>query len=216
MTDLALVAGEVVGWRAWRLKPWRLKPLCADPPVSLLYGVTQMSYTPWPADRTMTAVCTRSLTTFAAYRAGRDTIHDEAAPVVDCTCGVYARATPARVMREYQGQAVMGEAVIGRVRLWGRVIEHEDGYRAEHARVGMILPLWPAEMDDRMRALAARYGATVDDTEAERLVAEHAPQLFGVGTVAVTISAATYQMTAALAKITEAGYGQLLAGGDDP
>ncbi len=172
MTDPALVAGEVLGWRAWRLKP-----LCAVPPVDphLLFSATAMSETPWPADRTMTAVCRRTITfaAFAYYGANRGANHDEVAPAMDCTCGVYARATPERVMREYyKGATQGGMAVIGRVRLWGRVIEHEDGYRAQCARVDMLLPLWPPRMDARMRALAARYGATVDDVEAERLVTE--------------------------------------------
>jgi hypothetical protein len=50
-----------------------------------------------------------------------------AAPNVDCTCGLYGtrKVEPLRHTRS--------PAVIGRVALWGRVIEHELGYRAEFA-----------------------------------------------------------------------------------
>jgi hypothetical protein len=50
----------------------------------------------------------------------------ERPPGWGCTCGVYATI---------QRSLVAFFEVVGRVELTGRVIEHEHGYRAEHARI---------------------------------------------------------------------------------
>ena len=54
--------------------------------------------------------------------------------------------------------------VAGRVALWGRVIEHDHGYRAQY---GYPLALWlaptPGATSARtVRALAARYGVPTE------------------------------------------------------
>ena len=49
-------------------------------------------------------------------------------PMVGCTCGVHATNDPRRLAR-----GVHGAGVIGRVAMWGRVIEHTHGWRAELA-----------------------------------------------------------------------------------
>lgn len=49
------------------------------------------------------------------------------APHLDCTCGLYG-AHDVDILRRTRCPAVLG-----RVALWGRVIEHEYGYRAEFA-----------------------------------------------------------------------------------
>jgi hypothetical protein len=49
-------------------------------------------------------------------------------PEPGCTCGIHAAVDPARLARS--GRAT---AVVGRVAMWGRVIEHAKGYRAEFA-----------------------------------------------------------------------------------
>jgi hypothetical protein len=64
-------------------------------------------------------------------------------PGWDCPCGIYA-------MKDHRPLPVVrpGSAIIGKVALSGRVIEHEEGYRGSHAR---ITDLW---VDD---PLAARW-----------------------------------------------------------
>jgi len=67
-------------------------------------------------------------------------------PSEDCDCGIYSMRGP-----EDFGDAEMG--VVGEVYLWGKVIEHEDGYRAEFA--------YPKELwffDPNERHVAATYG----------------------------------------------------------
>jgi hypothetical protein len=56
------------------------------------------------------------------------------APGWDCPCGIYA-------MKERRLVPISknGSTIVGKVMLWGRVVEHEDGYRASHAR---ITELW--------------------------------------------------------------------------
>lgn len=58
----------------------------------------------------------------------------ETVPSWDHVCGVYA-VKEANDVQMFHGVA----AVVGRVEMWGDVIEHEDGYRASHAR---IIDLW--------------------------------------------------------------------------
>ncbi|MFP5333289.1 MAG: hypothetical protein ACLGHX_13140 [Acidimicrobiia bacterium] len=57
-------------------------------------------------------------------------------PEWQCNCGIYALKDPSKV----DGR------VVGRVALEGIVIEHEDGYRAERAR---IIELWVADEQTR-------------------------------------------------------------------
>jgi hypothetical protein len=54
---------------------------------------------------------------------------DEAVPHRDCVCGVHAF----RELRYLRPRA-LGTAVAGAVALWGRIVEHDLGFRAEHAR----------------------------------------------------------------------------------
>jgi hypothetical protein len=68
---------------------------------------------PWQPLRPAEAVC----------RMGR--MH--AAPHVDCTCGLHGCHEP-QILRRTKSPAVLG-----RVALWGRVVEHELGYRAQLA-----------------------------------------------------------------------------------
>jgi hypothetical protein len=49
-------------------------------------------------------------------------------PEPGCTCGIHAIKDPARLARS--GRTA---AAVGRVAMWGRVIEHSKGYRAEFA-----------------------------------------------------------------------------------
>jgi hypothetical protein len=62
-------------------------------------------------------------------------------PSWDHACGIYAAKTPADI-HVFHG----GTSIVGKVEMWGHVIEHEFGYRASHAR---IAHLW---VDDRWRA----------------------------------------------------------------
>jgi hypothetical protein len=67
--------------------------------------------------------------------------HCETVPSWEHVCGVYAAKRPEDVYVFYGGSPI-----VGRIEMWGDVIEHENGYRASHAR---ITALW---VDDPRRA----------------------------------------------------------------
>jgi hypothetical protein len=66
---------------------------------------------PWPAGRPASAMCSR-------HRA-------HAVPHLACTCGLYAVNDPDELRKSRD------PAVLGTVALWGRVVEHERGFRAQ-------------------------------------------------------------------------------------
>jgi hypothetical protein len=91
------------------------------------------------------------------------------APHEGCTCGLYAAksfelamAIAAGVLTTTSpGDSMPTTAIVGRVQLAGKVIEHARGYRAEHARVVEILPI---EGRSRLtESVASRFGVPVGE-----------------------------------------------------
>jgi hypothetical protein len=78
------------------------------------------------------------------------------APAAGCTCGIYAAREPAAAWTYLRGrdEASTVARVIGRVALWGRVVEHEDGWRAERA--------YPLDVYTGDRELRRRLGSVFD------------------------------------------------------
>ena len=105
----------VVGWRIWRVTGDGLRATVWD--------------TPWPARERFDARCRRGS---AAYWSDEPPAGHRA-PDPGCDCGVYAfkrREDAEQLARE----KVDGDVIaVGRVSLWGRVIETELGFRAERA-----------------------------------------------------------------------------------
>ena len=95
----------LVGWRTWRAER------------HLLYSVN--SDTPWPALRRMEGECT-----FGSQAPGGFVMHE--VPSRSCHCGIYAFKTRAQAED-------LARRVLGRVSMWGRVVETERGYRAKYA-----------------------------------------------------------------------------------
>lgn len=93
----------VVGWRTWALTGRR------DGSRLLLRPVAGRSR-PWPPRRAAEAIC--------------KTGWGHTAPQLACSCGLYATRQPDLLRR------TRSPAVWGRVALWGRVIEHELGFRS--------------------------------------------------------------------------------------
>lgn len=97
----------VLGWRAWRLE-------------RRVEGLRLLSLTrndAWPAHEAMEAGC--------------DVASHAIAPDLACSCGLYAARELAVLARS--GIGAHNAGVIGRVAMWGRVIEHESGLRSEKA-----------------------------------------------------------------------------------
>jgi hypothetical protein len=134
----ALSTEPITGWRTWTLAGSRDAGEVRLLPIA---GTGK----PWPPRAGVRAECAR--------RRGHDV------PGADCTCGIHATHTtdPLRRTRD--------PAVLGRVSLWGRVLEHELGYRAEVGypqRLALICPLcfwqWGARGSERPAVVARRRG----------------------------------------------------------
>jgi hypothetical protein len=93
----------IVAWRAWSLTGHR------DGSELLLRPVAGRSR-PWRPLQVAEAACKHA--------------RMHAAPNVDCTCGLYG-THDVEILRRTRAPAVLG-----RVALWGKVIEHELGFRA--------------------------------------------------------------------------------------
>lgn len=99
--------------------------------------------------------------------------HDHAAPELDCRCGIYGvrSVAAARSYLETPPLLCRDDRVIGRVALWGDVVEGSSGWRASHAypielflpapAAGRSGPRQRAYVDEILLALEA-YGVPVD------------------------------------------------------
>ena len=97
-------------WRAWRSSAE------ADGSLVLQSLTHAGGGTRWPPGETLQARC--------AVKAHQ-------APNSACTCGIYAHKTREAAIAQAAGAP---GTVVGEVELWGAVVEHEHGYRAQWAR----------------------------------------------------------------------------------
>jgi hypothetical protein len=148
----------IVGYRAWR------------------YTMSEGGVRLWPFNVTADDLLPRNewegawaAWVTASCLLPRDPSH--LAPDEDCTCGFYAVKRPEDVAM-FTGAIIFHaaasrdkgdeEAVLGRVLLAGKVIEHETGYRAERARIAELIP---TTTDAGITlALASRLGLPVGPT----------------------------------------------------
>ncbi len=105
-------------WRVWRVRDGRLRSAFSP-------------YAEWEPGRPLRAVCNPA-------QAGLDDEHT--APDECCSCGVWGlkRRDPHRGVALYEfglnpNLLVIGRHIVGRVALWGNVVEYEHGWRAEYA-----------------------------------------------------------------------------------
>ncbi len=138
------LAGPILGWRVWRIA---------------VDGELVSAYTPagWPARAPIVARCYE--------HPGQ---HE--APEEQCVCGVYA-CDDANAALFYAHRS--GSAVVGRTKLWGRVVEHEAGWRAERSypeSVYVPREHFEETADDVAAHLAHRYGVAVHVVEELRTV----------------------------------------------
>jgi hypothetical protein len=99
----------------------------------------------------------------ARSRRRRDPTHE--VPAEGCTCGIYAlrELSPVFLPSDHIGfrSDDTPPIIVGRVQLAGKVIEHEEGYRAERARLLEVLPA-PGQESFAER-VAETYGAGISD-----------------------------------------------------
>lgn len=132
----------IVGHRVWQWDAKGLKSLCGER---------------WKPSQSLAARC-RAAAVVGPIAGRAEPVHDaHEPPQTNCTCGVYAAKT-------FQHLCSVGYAkcgIHGEVYLWGTVVEHELGWRAQFAYPkALFLPpdLIPSdtkEMESRLEALAA-------------------------------------------------------------
>jgi hypothetical protein len=129
----------IVGYRVWTLSTMGLKSLCGEQ---------------WHPAKSLAARCRASAVvgTIASRVEGHDS-HD--APQVNCTCGIYAVKT----LDHFRSAGYERFGIYGEVYLWGTVVEHELGYRAQLAYPKNLflsldaLPFTLAEIRSRLEVL---------------------------------------------------------------
>jgi hypothetical protein len=137
----------IVGYRIWTWDTTGLKSLCAER---------------WHPGQALAARC-RASTVVGTVAGRNDTAHDgHHAPQVNCTCGIYG----AKGFHYFRSAGYERYGIHGEVYLWGEVVEHELGYRAQFAYPKNLvippemLPLSSSPIQDRLRGLFA-YGINI-------------------------------------------------------
>ena len=112
----------VVGCRVWR---WDAA------------GLRSLNGKPWLPGTPFSAACELAMSRTLVPGAEQQHAEHEA-PQLRCTCGVYA----ARSIQHLRTFGYMRFGIYGEVWLWGTVVEHEQGWRAQHAYPkNLVLPL---------------------------------------------------------------------------
>jgi hypothetical protein len=159
-------AAPLIGWRTWAAVD--------DEHGLMLRSVVFASR--WRPRERLEAVCAHRARSGLLARLLRIEPHE--APDEGCECGIYAACTPDLALSYLDRHALLGWArwpLIGRVALWGRVIECERGWRGTFAYPTQLYLLRAALSRRRgpdARALAGQlavYGVPVDVLEARTM-----------------------------------------------
>jgi hypothetical protein len=135
----------ITGWRGWFV----VTDAQATRLSSLVYP------TLWPTRRELVATCRHR--PLLLLRPWRRRPANHGAPDEACRCGIYATADPEKAAAYLEDRIVHAEPlrwpvlhrVIGRVALWGSIVECEDGWRASHAYPERLyVPSMHEELDD--------------------------------------------------------------------
>jgi hypothetical protein len=141
-------------WRVWRVVAYKGELVLAS----------AVKRTIWPADEPLVAECLAAKPLLRDWLLRRPP-HE--APCESCQCGIYATqwGQVGKYLRDLLPEA--RARVLGRVALWGTVIESERGFRASHAYpLALYVPVDGAERsplgpDELARALE-RYRVPVE------------------------------------------------------
>jgi hypothetical protein len=145
----------IEAWRVWRVAVCQGRVVLTSVFTSVI----------WEPAVPLAASCSvghRSLS-----RPWRVELNDHPAPDLDCRCGIYGvpSAAGARPYLERPPVLCRDERVIGRVALWGDVVEGQSGWRASHAYpVELFVPLPPVVQKGlRRRAYAEEIRIALEE-----------------------------------------------------
>ena len=113
-------AEPIIGWRAWNVIDWTDEK---GERSARLAALSINGGHGWPPLAPMVASCTEA----------------HAAPQNDHTCGIWAVRSRASALEAVSTFKTLATWALGRVNLWGDVVEHDDGWRAQFA--------YPFELD---------------------------------------------------------------------
>jgi hypothetical protein len=119
----------ILAYRSWRISNGMLQSCTCD--------------CVWHPRERMEARCNRN-------------IRHTSVPNWDCQCGFYGYKSEEALAASGYPRTGDDQTVQGRVALWGRVIDHDLGYRAERA-YPQLLYLGGDQFDEVVRSLAERY-----------------------------------------------------------
>ena len=129
----------ITAWRAWKVYNdagiWKLKAV----------GMTGV----WEPRKAMEAICGASK-------------EKHPAPGYGCECGLWSFTTLDDLVPALENYTDL--KVIGKVAIWGRVIECEHGFRSSHA---YPTELWLLDNQDNLEQLGYTYGVPVRKIEKE-------------------------------------------------
>jgi hypothetical protein len=147
----------IVGWRIWMVGADSGRTGCQSREV-LLYS--PFSEVPWHPGRRFVASCN--------HPPGRIRNHG-VAPQARCDCGVYALKKIDSLLSWLAFLPI--NSVLGEVSVWGKVVVHKHGYRAQY---GYPRRLWVARStSDSLQSALKVYGvpvATAEDPEIRPLI----------------------------------------------
>src|ERR1700733_5475558 len=83
------------------------------------------------------------------------TKHDGPTPFMDCTCGIHGF----KKEKDMASSGFQHSGIVGRVALWGKIDEHENGYRAQYAYPQVLYLLGPKGSEENaiIRLIADEY-----------------------------------------------------------
>ncbi len=150
-----------VGWRVWAFAE-----LGGDIRLSSL-----VYREPWPVRNELSAIC--RLGERLPLSSVQRSLPEHAAPAIRCSCGIYAARALEHALiyleTDSEGSGAGPLRVLGRVSIWGTVVEAELGWRASlayPARIYVPLGLGAGRAEEVGLALAA-YGVPVELLECE-------------------------------------------------
>lgn len=146
-------AAALSAWRAWEVHPHDGAIVLSSPFRSV----------DWPPGEPLHARC------LAARLPGTSRVHAHGAPDPDCRCGIYGASLASLrgfVRSELARRRTI--TIIGRVLLWGGVVQSENGWRASYAYPERLLVSTLGRQPYVVAEGLAAYGVPVDILDARQ------------------------------------------------